>query len=81
LKRDLFCNRFYPTLNRSFWTQMGEESRQAMDDTIVKGKKVYWDSVHSGRPIVAEQERKRHRFQQFFKDQYLAYLRENGLSS
>ena len=79
LERDLYCNRFYPVLNRDFWNEMGEEARRVMSDRIVKGKQVYWDSVHSGGKIPEWQEEKRRRFQGFFESQYARYLSEKGL--
>lgn len=79
LGRDLFCNRFYPTLNRLFWDKCKDEAIGILREKIVGGKQVYWDSIHSGNPISEWQETNRKKFQEFFRDQYEKYLTEKGL--
>jgi hypothetical protein len=79
LDGDLYCNRFYPTLNRSFWTQCGGEGQAVMQDKIMDGKQVFWDSVYSGNPLPEWQETKRKKFQAYFAEQYRQHLETNHL--
>jgi len=79
LNRDLFCNRFYPTLNKEFWAAHQNECMRLLYEEIEIKKQVYWDSIHSGNPMSPWQESHRKKFQQFFEDQYLLYLKTNGL--
>jgi hypothetical protein len=79
LAGDLYCNRFYPTLNRSFWGQCGQEGRRVMQEKIIDGKQVFWDSTYSGNPLPEWQEALRKKFQEFFDEQYRNYLTSNNL--
>lgn len=79
LNRDLYCNRFYPTLNRNFWHEHQGECMRLMYEEIDRRKQVYWESYHTGKPISAWQEIHRKKFQQFFEEQYQLYLATNKL--
>ena len=79
LARELYCNRYYPMLNRSFHKTHGAEAVGLAGSLIIETKQIYWDSIHSGNPISDWQEANRKKFQGFFKERYEKYLKDNNL--
>ena len=79
IHEDLFCNRCILATNTLFWEKFKEETNAIMQEKIIDGKQLYWDSYHSGRKIPEGQETRRKKYMEFYHEVYVRHLFTNGL--